>query len=716
MYLYRFRLFTGGISMKKISHLCMLLLLLCTTFFVLNVNVTREIVRIQEMGKTTYSFDLYLKDVTKPTETILQFFEEVANQDKVSIIKVDNGDEAVKAGVFNKETFPYQEFGLTSLDFSKNEKGVYSNQDLPNNLGTIPTFLKVKLIRLQTFQSYIEDKSHTVNGRYMITSSKEIDRDTILQKWSDFFQIDKTILLEPTYRSQVGVLNQELLLSIIIFILAILLVILMTVYQPMMEMKRVGVQKLLGFQSRAILAGFVKTNFYLLLGGSLIIDLGLFLVLDYRPKLLFPSLLLSQFLLLQLYLFISWLTYLMIQKMTVSSMLKGFSSVKLGLIFNYVMKIGTTILLTALLIGVGRSLEQENKELAYQQQWVNQGNYLTLETFKLNDNLWQEELAGSGKSTDYFYRFYQNLVEKTQAGYVQSSSLPVKNFVQSEQIQQYQLTDTVDVYYANRNFLKSKGFKLPDTGIKKVILMPASTKGEEDKNQLLGKLIAFHSMKYEEQQKRTIEEMDVEIAYYEGDWSFFPYSDKRKENLSNPIISLVNDSDMMWDEKASLSTTGLNNPIKIENTVQHQKEITELVEKLSDGNYLKFSSIQAIQEGIVDTYRDSVRNFNVLFALFALLSMIVSYFLLVTTFLLKRRDIITKKFMGWKLVDRYRPLLVLLLLGYSLPLLVLIFFAHALLPLLLFAGFTCLDILFVLGLASRMEKRSLVELLKGGIL
>ena len=418
--------------MKKISHLCMLLLLLCTTFFVLNVNVTREIVRIQEMGKTTYSFDLYLKDVTKPTETILQFFEEVANQDKVSIIKVDNGDEAVKAGVFDKETFPYQEFGLTSLDFSKNEKGVYSNQNLPNNLGTIPTFLKVKLIRLQTFQSYIEDKSHTVNGRYMITSSKEIDRDTILQKWSDFFQIDKTILLEPTYRSQVGVLNQELLLSIIIFILAILLVILMTVYQPMMEMKRVGVQKLLGFQSGAILAGFVKTNFYLLLGGSLIIDLGLFLVLDYRPKLLFPSLLLSQFLLLQLYLFISWLTYLMIQKMTVSSMLKGFSSVKLGLIFNYVMKIGTTILLTALLIGVGRSLEQENKELAYQQQWVSQGNYLTLETFQLNDNLWQEELAGAGKSTDYFYQFYQDLLAKIQVNYVRSASLPIKPVIKAE--------------------------------------------------------------------------------------------------------------------------------------------------------------------------------------------------------------------------------------------------------------------------------------------
>lgn len=702
--------------MKKISHLCMFLLLLCTTFFVFNVNYTREAVRIREMGKTVDSLDLYLKDINEPAASVLRFFEDVSKEYKVSIIKTDSGDEVIKSGVFDKDTFPYQEFGISSLDFTTDGEGVYSNKEISNKLDTIPTFLKAKPIQLITFQTYIKDTSRSLNGRYTITSTQEMDKDRIVQKWSDFFKIDQATLLEPTYKSAVEVINRDLLLSAIVFVLAILLLVLVTVYQPMMEMKRVGVQKLLGFQSGAILAGFVKTNFYLLLGGSLVIDLGLFLVLDYRPKLLFPSLLLSQFLLLQLYLFISWLTYLMIQKMTVSSMLKGFSSVKLGLIFNYVMKIGTTILLTALLIGVGRSLEQENKELAYQQQWVSQGNYLTLETFKLNDNLWQEELAGSGKSTDYFYQFYQDLLAKIQVNYVRSASLSIKPVIKAEQVQNYQLPDKVDVYYANSNFLKSKGFKLPDTGTKKVILMPASDKGQEGKNQFLGKSIAYLSLRYEDQQKQIIEDMDVEIAYYEGDWSFFPYNNERKENLHNPIISLVNDQDMMWEEKTRLSTTGLNNPMKVENTEQNQKVITELVEKLSDGNYLKFSSIQAIQEGIVDTYRDSVRNFNVLFALFALLSMIVSYFLLVTTFLLKRRDIITKKFMGWKLVDRYRPLLVLLLLGYSLPLLVLIFFAHALLPLLLFAGFTCLDILFVLILASRMEKRSLVELLKGGIL
>ena len=699
--------------MKKISHLCMFLLLLCTTFFVFNVNYTRETVRIREMGKTVDSLDLYLKDINEPAASVLRFFEDVSKEYKVSIIKTDSGDEVVKSGVFDKDTFPYQEFGISSLDFTTDGEGVYSNKEISNKLGTIPTFLKAKPIQLMTFQTYIKDTSRSLNGRYTITSTQEMDKDRIVQKWSDFFKLDQATLLEPTYKSAVEVINRDLLLSAIVFVLAILLLVLVTVYQPMMEMKRVGVQKLLGFQDRAVLADVVKGNLYLLLGGALVINLGVCFLLGYKPKDLFPMLWLSHFLLLQLYLFISWLTYLLIQKMTISSLLKGFSSFKFGLIFNYVMKIGTTILLMALLIGVGRSLEQENKELAYQQQWVSQGNYLTLETFQLNDNLWQEELAGSGKSTDYFYQIYQDLLAKIQVNYVRSASLPIKPVIKAEQVQHYQLPDEVDVYYANSNFLKSKGFKLPDTGTKKVILMPASDKGQEGKDQFLGKSIAYLSLRYEDQQKRTIEEMDVEIAYYEGDWSFFPYNNERKENLHNPIISLVNDQDMMWEEKTRLSTTGLNNPMKIENTEQNQKVITELVDNLSDGSYLKFSSIQAIQQEKVDSYRDAVRNFNILFALFGLLSMMISYFLLVTTFLLKRTDIITKKFMGWKLIDRYRSFLRLLLLVYSLPFVVLLFFTQALFPLLLFAGFTGLDILFVLFLGSKMEKRNVVQLLKG---
>ncbi|MDS2577599.1 hypothetical protein RKV06_00985, partial [Streptococcus pneumoniae] len=98
---------------------------------------------------------------------------------------------------------------------------------------------------------------------------------------------------EPTYKSAVEVINRDLLLSAIVFVLTILLLVLVTVYQPMMEMKRVGVQKLLGFQDRAVLADVVKGNLYLLLGGALVINLGVFFLLDYKPKDLFPMLWLS---------------------------------------------------------------------------------------------------------------------------------------------------------------------------------------------------------------------------------------------------------------------------------------------------------------------------------------------------------------------------------------------------------------------------------------
>lgn len=101
-----------------------------------------------------------------------------------------------------------------------------------------------------------------------------------------------------------------------------------------------------------------------------------------------------------------------------------------------------------------------------------------------------------------FYQFYQDLLAKIQVNYVRSASLPIKPVIKAEQVQQYQLPDKVDVYYANSNFLKSKGFKLPDNSTKKVILMPASDKGQEGKNQFLGKSIAYLSLRYEDQQSK----------------------------------------------------------------------------------------------------------------------------------------------------------------------------------------------------------------------
>ncbi len=113
-------------------------------------------------------------------------------------------------------------------------------------------------------------------------------------------------------------------------------------------------------------------------------------VLDYRPKLL--SQVYSYPTAYCLCSSVGWPTW-WFRKMTVSPMLKGFSICQTWS-YSLCDENRSTILLTALLIGVGRSLEQENKELAYQQQCGKPRQLPDLETFKLNDNLWQEELVG----------------------------------------------------------------------------------------------------------------------------------------------------------------------------------------------------------------------------------------------------------------------------------------------------------------------------------
>ena len=94
-------------------------------------------------------------------------------------------------------------------------------------------------------------------------------------------------------------------------------------------------------------------------------------------------------------------------------------------------------------------------------------NYLTLETFQLNDNLWQEELGRVREIYRLFLPILSRFAsKKIQVNYVRSASLPIKPVIKAEQVQQHQLPDKVDVYYANSNFLKSKGFKLPDIALK----------------------------------------------------------------------------------------------------------------------------------------------------------------------------------------------------------------------------------------------------------
>lgn len=71
------------------------------------------------------------------------------------------------------------------------------------------------------------------------------------------------------------------------------------------------------------------------------------------------------------------------------------------------------------------------------------------------------------------------------------------------------------------------------------------------------------------------------------------------------------------------------------------------------------------------------------------------------------------KFLGWSLLDRYKPILIGLALLYLLPLPVILIAGKSLFPLALFLLFAIADGGIFLFTSLRMEQKNLVQYLKG---
>ena len=139
------------------------------------------------MGKTVDSLDLYLKDINEPAASVLRFFEDVSKEYKVSIIKTDSGDEVIKSGVFDKDTFPYQEFGISSLDFTENGASGQGNPLFEANPGGAPCNVLAMLEKLGHKTTFIGKVGADFFGEQLRDALLEVGINT------DYLYMDKDV-------------------------------------------------------------------------------------------------------------------------------------------------------------------------------------------------------------------------------------------------------------------------------------------------------------------------------------------------------------------------------------------------------------------------------------------------------------------------------------------------------------------------------------------
>lgn len=693
--------------MGRIVKTCCVLITICFSLIIVNIFRTNEINRINNIEDGLYTVKFYLTDQRQSPVELMDYFSQLSKKYKVSIVKTDNnGSEVIKSALIYESTFPSENFGINKLEFSSNPSGIYSNKDIKNKLGDIKTFLNAKPISLQLLSHYFSDQTHSINGKYTVVSTYEFDNDRLISDISSHFGISKQDLLNEKFGSKVDYVNQVFLVTVAVFIISILMLLLSATYQPLTQLKKIGVKKLIGFSNISIFFEYTIPNVLLILFSAIIFDVICFLSVSIYPQYLFMSLIWGQLFLLFAYLISSLLVYSVVQRVTVPKMLKSFSGFKFAMFLNYFFKGVVTVSVVFSFITISKTLIDMNEQMKYQEQWDRNGsNFITIENYSPSDKLWQDMQSDQSKANDYFTTLYHSLEKETSAQYIKSEYI---NVYESYNIKGF---DNVEILYVNYNYLKDHGLPFKKSDSKKLFLVPESYKKANITK--LVKHIYRSQLSYDQQTSIDLNKLPIEIIYYKNQVDLFPYNENISQNFTQPIFSIVSD-DLLFEEAAYLTNTGISNPLKIPKSKENFQIANRIATTNDEDTKIKFSTLHDIQQNKVDSLRAGRNNFLFVLFILILISIAISYFMILIGFICRHQYQNTMKFLGWKLVDRYATFLVTIGMMHIISLMILIFSKVTWAILLSYTIYVCLDLLLVLFLAYNHERKKLSEQLKRG--
>ncbi|MDU2354236.1 MAG: DUF1430 domain-containing protein, partial [Anaerococcus sp.] len=209
-----------------------------------------------------------------------------------------------------------------------------------------------------------------------------------------------------------------------------------------------------------------------------------------------------------------------------------------------------------------------------------------------------------------------------------------------------------------------------------------------------------------------LKDIDIDIYYYDKDIEAITY-DEDKPLVKNPIISLVDDMNMNSSEMQALSNTGINNPIKIENTKKNREIIDKIYKKYNGEYYMKFSPISSIFKDRLEEYKSFIIKVSIALISLIILSIFVSFFIIQGYFLTENRYLNVTKILGHRLIDRLRILFILIGILDLAALIVLSILTKNRLILAIFSIFILIDILLIITFIKVKDNKNLVAKLKG---
>lgn len=678
--------------------------------------------------------NFYVKDAAVSPDQALAIFQKVAQTYDVSVEKVTKGiteesgnkyQNQLYSGVFSPDSYPVGQLQITKGDFPQTPDEFLATYTTgtPEQSGTLYDFAANDHIQVGSLQAYYQEKG-LVDGNYRLVSTKPFNNVSAINDIASAFNQSSEALLHPT-TLEATLANPYLPFVVGAGVLMLLVFALLMASIPILHMKVVGVQKLLGWSSRQIWAASLKVlPLVALLGAALTDVILLLLIKEYSASFLIDlvGVEIAVFVLLMA---LASISFLIIKGYKTDAILKQSVSSSAPRVPAFVLKAAFVVFLAFFAIFVGPTINQTLQAYYAQQQWAKYGSYEVLSTTQPTSDDIDSIAAGDNRMTDKFAALYSLFNDSFHGMYIASSDYPCMDPNSPP------LPGSFQTMTVNPNYLKT--FPLQDSAgqpisvdesqAKRVVLVPQSRASEAAS---IGKKVCDSLQSLNEgflQHGGAEESMptyQVETIIYKDTHPFFSFDDQVGKDtgylLTSPVFSVITDANATPAEKSNLAKTGLNTPFKFNldsaGLARLQKQIMQTP---LAANQPKFDTLENLTAEQITNTQNSMNFFLLTYGIVFVVNLVANFFLFSVVVLAKRKLLYVEKLQGLSLLYRFKGVLltygILYVVGFAF---VALYTFASFWSLMLFASIVVLDALISFLIMRYLETRNTTLQLKEG--
>jgi hypothetical protein len=700
--------------------------------------------RIENIGQTEYAIPFYVRGSTSPPDEVLGFFERVAEEYQVSVIKIteefqDDRNVLIHSGVFYPETYPSDQLSISAGTFPFNHEGFLATYQsgTEGQAGYLFSFAQSSAFILQSLERYYGENDR-VDGNYMLVSTVAFDGPGATRALSEYFEVDTEALLRQS-TSKASSPEFPFYLFAVCFALMVLVFLLLAVVIPISKVREGAIKRLLGYSNIAIWFSSIQSMAIVAFSASAVFDVVLMILIKGFSFEFIVAMLGIQVFVTLLLVAASSITLLMLVTRKTGDMLKKSVSMKGSLICAVVLKATIALSIAMLSAPAADDAVRAANEYRSQAQWLRYGDYSVMLSMKLAGDDRDSIASGDKRLNDRFAALYDDLNDRLDGIYVTSNDYPGFR-IDETPVPGTSLEESFQSLKVNPNYLKAfplqdtKGtvIAVPETEHQRVLLVPDSRADDAEAlaavflkqtteyvESLAGRYATDAASPEEAADRPDARSLSYKVIIYHSEDPMFSFDDNVGKStnllLHDPVIEVITKENILQGEKGALLSSGLDFPMKLDLSRDDARVLLAAIiqEKGLTDNAPVFDTIKNGKAQQVAWTSASLLLFVGGILVIFLLGLLSSFFLFSIIILARHRWLYVGKYLGYSLSARYRQELVFFAALYALVVICFWLATQSGFGLIILTAIALFDAVVTLLIITRIERRNLASQMKG---